>query len=711
MSTAGPSVSYARVGEESKNPPKRSKAGCLTCRKRKKACDETRHNGGSCERCFKSAYRCEWPLPPEARPLREFKKGERKAARAAKAQEPSADGEGARAPHGAPSPHPPGATASSVFPSIAPRPPPLAQEQPPFSLQPSQSLLRTLAPAPQLGEIAPAVQSSSFSSSSSAPPAEPFPSSSTFAPLSFDLSSDPFAPPVSLFNPGEELNSFFASLDSEFFDSTKWDAALGTSSGTGATPNWGESPAEGGLAELLGSEALALAVGSSTERATRAEQLPIDCKWSLLPSPCRAKTDIPPSADDDLNQNFFLSLPKPVRKVVCERFFAMATSNESSQSAAMAMVMLYRLRKQQQQQRSSDPAEAAAAAEIQAKLLQAGNSYFQRSLDSLASAGKEVPFEAKLLSTLDLVTYQFDQYGNAACHAVLTLAEFFIVEALGPQPMLELSAQQEGVQTLLSMYAWTDVLRSLTTPKRRPLFSYPAGALPGDSSASSPWVQPPCALATHLGFPAGLMFCFAAVANLAAEADALPDAVITVKVEAIEQAIREWRFPNPPDASELQDGLLYVEKVATAEMWRNAALIYLYQALGRGPLYSGILAAVSQILSIGSRLLHTHIPTGSVLDSSDSSSSTTTPAAAAPKEEYIKPSLWRDGPWFLAGTCALLPRDRELCRQGVKACGKMQGYRDNLAALERIWKEADEKGWWPDWREFCAREKLFVGFA
>ncbi|BGP19182.1 hypothetical protein JCM10213v2_007269 [Rhodosporidiobolus nylandii] len=602
MSTAGPSVSYARVGEESKNPPKRSKAGCLTCRKRKKACDETRHNGGSCERCFKSAYRCEWPLPPEARPLREFKKGERKAARAAKAQEPS-----------------------------------------------------------------------------------------TFAPLSFDLSSDPFAPPVSLFNPGEELNSFFASLDSEFFDSTKWDAALGTSSGTGATPNWGESPAEGGLAELLGSEALALAVGSSTERATRAEQLPIDY--------------------DDLNQNFFLSLPKPVRKVVCERFFAMATSNESSQSAAMAMVMLYRLRKQQQQQRSSDPAEAAAAAEIQAKLLQAGNSYFQRSLDSLASAGKEVPFEAKLLSTLDLVTYQFDQYGNAACHAVLTLAEFFIVEALGPQPMLELSAQQEGVQTLLSMYAWTDVLRSLTTPKRRPLFSYPAGALPGDSSASSPWVQPPCALATHLGFPAGLMFCFAAVANLAAEADALPDAVITVKVEAIEQAIREWRFPNPPDASELQDGLLYVEKVATAEMWRNAALIYLYQALGRGPLYSGILAAVSQILSIGSRLLHTHIPTGSVLDSSDSSSSTTTPAAAAPKEEYIKPSLWRDGPWFLAGTCALLPRDRELCRQGVKACGKMQGYRDNLAALERIWKEADEKGWWPDWREFCAREKLFVGFA
>lgn len=67
---------------------------------------------------------------------------------------------------------------------------------------------------------------------------------------------------------------------------------------------------------------------------------------------------------------------------------------------------------------------------------------------------------------------------------------------------------------------------------------------------------------------------------------------------------------------------------------------------------------------------------------------------------------------FLAGTCALLPQDRELCREGVRQCGPLAGYRDNALALERIWRESDETGWLVDWRRFLAERNppMYVGF-
>jgi hypothetical protein len=67
---------------------------------------------------------------------------------------------------------------------------------------------------------------------------------------------------------------------------------------------------------------------------------------------------------------------------------------------------------------------------------------------------------------------------------------------------------------------------------------------------------------------------------------------------------------------------------------------------------------------------------------------------------------------FLAGTCALLSQDRELCREGVRQCGPLAGYRDNALALERIWREQDETGWLVPWRQFLQERNppMFVGF-
>lgn len=151
----------------------------------------------------------------------------------------------------------------------------------------------------------------------------------------------------------------------------------------------------------------------------------------------------------------------------------------------------------------------------------------------------------------------------------------------------------------------------------------------------------------------------------------------------------------------------------------QAVIVFLYQAVHRhGPLSKPIRDAVQQILQIGVRMLnhHSHRSTASTIAdaprSCDPQDRSTSPGAehSVAYDEYLSAPATRAVPWFLAGTCAILPGDRSLCRRGLEACGKQQGYRDNLVALERLWRIVDDKGWVFDWRERLQEEKLFVGF-
>ncbi|GAA5884226.1 hypothetical protein JCM3774_005082 [Rhodotorula dairenensis] len=441
------------------------------------------------------------------------------------------------------------------------------------------------------------------------------------------------------------------------------------------------------------------------------------------------------------NQGFFRSLPKPVREVVVQRAYNAATSSELSRNASMAMVMLYRLRMQQQQQQQDpefNPSDLATTAEQHARLLAQSNLYFQRAIEHLQAP---IPLEAKMVAVLDMQTYQFDQYGAAAANAILLLGEYFINEALGPQPLLDLSAIRDSANVLLTVVAWSDCIRCICIPRRRTLFAF--SNLPGEpapdgcsstSSASASAVvddvsSQPYDVSAHQGLPVGLMLCVAATANLACEMDALPDEVVKVKAHGIENAVREWK-PPPPDAQDLADSAGYVEKVSTSEMWRHAVIVFLYQVVHRhGPLSRPIRDAVQQILQIGIRMLNHHSPVSSAPSppgaapnggksgpnsgTTSSRASTALPGAAEHSvayDDYLSAPATRAVPWFLAGTCAILAGDRALCRRGLEACGRQQGYRDNVTALERLWKAVDESGWVFDWREKLQDEKLFVGF-
>ncbi|BGP15471.1 hypothetical protein JCM10213v2_003450 [Rhodosporidiobolus nylandii] len=629
-------------------------------------------------------------------------------------------------------------------------PPNLAFGQPPFypAFPSPNAAFTPLGPPPRMtfpspappGQSRPSTAnaSPSFSFATLAPahaptpnaagPPTPAPPNSAPAPNTFGDDLDLLAPlPHLALKPGEDLDDFFASLDAEL---GSWEPALSSSAGAGSPPldlpvgRSGNQPSPDSSSFVYSSgltPALSGAVGPAsppviTVAASRKASLQAESAAAILAKqpPPGAGDASPDSPIEELvpgwldpvyntfNDGFFRSLPKPVRDVVCRNVYDVVVSSELSRNAGMAMVMLYRLRMQQQEAAAdaNDAEDAASKAKQHAQLLAQSNHYFQRALEHIQTP---IPFEAKMVAVLDMQTYQYDQWGAAASNAIVLLGEYFVNEELGPQPALDLTT----ASVLLSTFGWTDCVRCLCIPGRRTIFTY--SNLPGEPHPESPNLlltdvsSVPSDVQVHLGLPVGLMLCIAATANLSTEMEALPDELVRFKADAIEKAIRGWRQPIA-DPSELADGAAFMEKLSTAEMWRHAIIIFLYQVVHKhGSLSKALRDAMSQILTIGGGLLTRH-PASST---SSSSSSTTLPQ---PKDDYLSASANRAVPFFLAGTVASSAQDRAVCKKGLEVCGPLQGYRDNVAALERIWEVVDGKGWTVDWRALLQAERRFVGF-
>lgn len=731
-------------------------------------------HGGSCKRCFDGSWVCQWPaaggnlrtfVRGAAKEKRETSgpasvgRRERERALVVKKGERRDD---AAAGHGE------GTNGSLVngaaVASTSPLSPFASTSLPPASRHPvaQQAYPNLSASLPGFPMPLPSMSPSGYPASTSA-------QSYLATPAPLAPFYNPIASPPSFANPAatlaletNDLSQFFQSLDAEFAD---WD---GIEADPLRSPVGPAGPA--GLATSLGEPSMAsLAVAQGPNGANGAEGtserlggLP------LLDSSNAAASGGPASAvpiDDTepisvhqdyntFNNGFFRSLPKPLRDIVVQKVHNVVTTTELGRNAAMAIVMLYRLRIQQQQrqQESSDPTSADASnEEQQAHLLAQSNHYFQRALEHLQTP---IPLEAKMVAMLDLQTFQFDQFGAAAANAMLLLGEVWINEALGSQPTLDLSAMRDPANALLTAIACTDCLRCISIPGRRTIFSFPD--LPGDPSNGTPSAVVSDVSAhklnvdTHLGLPVGLLLCVAATTNLSCDMEALPDELVRVKADAIEAAIRGWR-PPPPSPHELADPVSFHDKASTAEMWRyvrlvsspshdcrpadaglrtQATLVFLYQAVHRrGPLNRVIREASQQIISIGSRMLQPNRPVPASQQqqqqrpaSSAAPSSAASPQSSAPShapgsphesplyDDYLSAPSTRAVPWLLAGTCAVTPADRALCRQGMLECGKQLAYQDDVAALERIWEVVDEQGWGVDWRTLLQSEGRSVAF-
>ncbi|GAA5941684.1 uncharacterized protein JCM15063_002640 [Sporobolomyces koalae] len=716
----------------------RSRAGCLTCRQRHKKCDETRlaENNGACKRCFSGSWECTWPPAPGDRPLKSFK-GSKHRVRTADGNSATASvaGSGDEDDQGVAEQYPRGANRTRSMPSSD------AYGSTPVDSSASQPPVPYPAPAPY---SLPYPTPSSYYS-------QPIP---TLQPL------PPPVPLPSLPNqPNTDLNDFFASLDAEL---GYWQTLGQETHDSGASAEFTTMPMPGDpdaelpmqvppasaqafprppspalsappppppppppdpqqhvpepeTTQILQSQPAREAPPTSptapVASATHTSQTREESAMRASHEPASSPPDEPVVVDpmyNNFNEAFFRSLPKPVRDIVVKRLYGLANSHELSRNASMAMVMLYRLRMQSSAEENAEA--VASSTDARARLLAQSDVYFQRAMEHLQ---KPIPFEAKLVATLDMQAYQFDQFGAAAANAILLLMEYFIHEALGAQPALDLSALRSSVDVLYAAFAWTDCIRCMCDPKRRTIFAL--SNLPGDASSSSPStvladVNPTesHSIETHLGLPVGLLLCIAATANLSAEMEALPDEVVKFKGEAIEKAIRNWR--SAPQAADNNDSAAYIEKVATAEMWRYACILFLYQTVFRhGALSTVVRTALQQILQIGARVLGNHpIQTSSIRlpEAANGTRSASDPSY----EDYFNACSTRAVPWFLAATVAVLPADRDLCKKGLSICGKQKGYQDNLNAVERIWEVVDAQGWVVDWRALLQSEKISVGF-
>lgn len=93
-------------------------------------------------------------------------------------------------------------------------------------------------------------------------------------------------------------------------------------------------------------------------------------------------------ADAALNEEFFRSLPNPVREIVKMRTGDVAASHDLTRAASMAMVLLYRAR------------QAEGGAEAQALLIKQSDHYFQQAVMHLETA--TIPLEAQLIAMADM---------------------------------------------------------------------------------------------------------------------------------------------------------------------------------------------------------------------------------------------------------------------------------------------------------------------
>ncbi|KPV77276.1 uncharacterized protein RHOBADRAFT_51156 [Rhodotorula graminis WP1] len=727
---------------------RRSKKGCLTCRTRRKKCDETHDDHtGACQRCIQGAWTCSWPDPAEGRPP--------KRSRAASSEGPSSDrGAPVAGPSASTSTYPVASSSSAPPASFPHLPPTSASSSSPSTAAahyppPQPSFVNAGPPAPHYFSLPPTTAAATSFASPALGPPRPFDPAPPPVPLpAFGAAAFPAIPPPGDSNASYALPSFHLAAFSPFAD---------LSHGLNGVDDFFQTLD----LEIAGWDSLPTATASA--EPSPAEH-PISSALAASDPSTLGDVDDPDKIDsvdptyNALNDAYLSSLAKPLRDVAVQRVYKTSTSSELNRNAAMAICLLYRIRAQQNQPKhDGDPTEAAAhERQLRAK----ADRYFQRALNHVHQ--QTIPLGAKLLALVDLYEHQFISVGAGAASFIRLLGEHFITE-LG-RPLLDLSSVRDPETLLLAIFGWHDVVRCITSGKRRVLFTYTC--LPGEPSAANPSVlvddvnSVVCELPVLLGLPVGLMVCAAAIANLSAERDALPEEVVKAKAAAIETAIRGWR-PPALSAHDLADSAKFLERISTGEMWRHAVIIYLYQSVfAHGPVSHVVLAALQQILHIGARVLATYEPSPSMLPAPSatvepgpavdgtSSAAAATGSAAAPRPypqaplptaatttafaesrstsdeavgagsssvsastmAHLFSPLSRAIPFFLAGTCALLPSERALCVRGLQACGPLKGYVDDVAALERVWALQNEKGWLRDWREVLEEEKLAVAF-
>ncbi|ORY92565.1 fungal-specific transcription factor domain-domain-containing protein [Leucosporidium creatinivorum] len=650
--------SPAAPPKKKRNEGPRSRTGCGTCKGRKKKCTET-YIGDQCTRCIKGKFIC---VPTSQRP-----------SRARRTAEGSLPSDHSASPSTSNLPIIPIGFASTSNLQAGPyaQPGPL----PPLPLPDYQSPSGSAVSHPSPSFHAPAV-------AQPPPPPQQRPSppgavpSALLQPLPYpDLSMSEFPGAFPFANFGQELSLYdlLGAVDAgagglDFLPSLVGPPSQETSAPQqeGAISAQGEEQTDGSAATMkdledaLGWEKELLTAppdhGTLNEVRDFAHQW-----WSFYRS---------------LNDSYFCSIPNKAREIVKDRMrdLVMGPENDLGRAAISSWCSSHYssvLLKERSSQFEEWDAKAAR--------------YYQQCLSLLYNPS--ISLTVRIGAILDMRLAQINRHGAAPARFLELAGEAFTKQELGDRPQFNFAVNARCEDLAMRCYCYKDVWRSVCTRGRPTLFRL--------SNSPDPLVpdapQGPVnrrTLSIHLGLPVGLLIYFADVSNLIAEAPNLAQQVIQQRGMEIKRRIETW-VPDAQLAMEAAtDSASYVADLASQEMWRHTALIYLHSSLFRlGPLATPLRAALSQIIKLSSALVE-----------------------PSPDSPAIFVDAARCPIYFLAGTIAITEADREVCRDGLLACGPGKAFVENGRAIERLWEETDKTGVTPDWREFVEKEGLAVCF-
>ncbi|GAA5859406.1 hypothetical protein JCM8547_002019 [Rhodosporidiobolus lusitaniae] len=312
--------------------------------------------------------------------------------------------------------------------------------------------------------------------------------------------------------------------------------------------------------------------------------------------------------------------------------------------------------------------------------------YYDRGVIILTENYASYSLNILLSSVIDLRLAKLDSHGAAAANHLLDLGDFFVSGSrLKRQIDMRLLGGIDSVA--LRLFIYVDVFRAVVTPGR-PLSFELVNLVPTSIPSPSDGVTSEH-LSVHYSLSVDLLICISTVITMINERGGKTKEELEEVAAEMDANIRACKI-RLPEAAQSSSMLSYI---ASQEMWRQAALIFLYTSyLHYTPLSRVLRTALNEIL-----LLSAAHDTSSTTTSSSNTASTYSKAALA-------------GPWFLVATIAVTEEEREVCLQGIEGCGAGKLHRDNKAFVVRFWEEIEKEGKVPDWREFAKREGMSVAF-
>ncbi|ORY80657.1 fungal-specific transcription factor domain-domain-containing protein [Leucosporidium creatinivorum] len=519
----------------------RVRTACLTCKRRKKRCDQELDAEGCCQRCKIGGFTCV--------------------------------------------PNPLGGAASSS-PSARPPPPPI---QPPTSTA-------TPYPPPQPPHTFPSTSEATFTTTTSQPPfpfgfGAPLPTITEAAQQPFAQAYTPIPPtsnewtqlhpsPIPAYDPFADL-SYSSTLLSLFNSLSPMQNSIfppPQAMSSGSLPGSLAAPTSTVVSSNPSADLRAFVIRELAE----GEEL------GDLEATRHVEEAI--TIYQDFDGEWLAGFNPWERPLVRDLIFKLIHSDASSRSACLAVAVNLRAR-------FLPPDDFAK----QTALKEQGKRWIQQAKQGL----KDAPFDLKLLAGLDIMIHETEDKGAAAGYIVQDQLDSLVAAhpSLGPHPRPFLLGASGQTNFLLRGYACIDILRSFTLGDRRTFFDFSAPQ-PFPSFTLLDDVVVGSEAEFMLGVSPQLFLFAARMSSLAMDEEEglVAPVELQARAEALETEIAGWQ-PADSAARANEDPLRALEAFKTREMWRHALLINLRQTLlHRGPLHPTIRRSLKHILSFGATL-------------------------------------------------------------------------------------------------------------